>query len=322
MKYKKAHINIALLKYWGKRDQVLNIPNQTSISVTADIFYTLTNVTIDPALFEDVVLVDGVKLTGIPYVRVIQHLNKLRKYFNRNEFVKVTSQNHVFVKAGFASSASAFAALTAAYVAEIGAKPDEVELSRLARLGSGSAARSIHGGFVIWHKGHDHLSSYAESLPVDWPSLRLLFTFVSTDEKKISSRAGMQLSVEKAPSYKAFVEESDSLVSPLTHALIEKDLVKVGTMAERNAEFMRNVMLEAGLEYHTPKTQELIRRIKNIRSQERINVFYTFDAGPNLILLAEESDVNAIIKLLPDYKIEVSKVGGGISDEVSGKSSG
>lgn len=153
MNYKRANINIALLKYWGKRDQVINLPHQTSISVTADIFFTKTNVTIDKKLRKDKVFLDDKELTGLAYTRVVQHLNALRERFKQKSFCVVTSYNHVFIRAGYASSASAFAALTAAYVSAIGEKVDEKELSRLARLGSGSAARSIHGGFVVWHKG-------------------------------------------------------------------------------------------------------------------------------------------------------------------------
>lgn len=315
MSYKKANVNIALIKYWGKKNEELNIPFQSSVSVTTDLYYTLTNVEVDKSLKEDMIFLDGKKMSGLPYVRVVQHLNRLREYFGEKKFVKVTSENHVFIKAGFASSASAFAALTAAYVAAIDKKISDKELSQLARLGSGSAARSIHGGFVVWHKGDDHESSYAEPLNIEWPEFRMLFVLVETAPKRVSSRAGMKLSVEQAASYASFVENSEKMIPLMIEALKNKDLKTVGTIAEENAESMRNVMLEAGLEYHTPETQRLILKVKRIRSTVNIPVYYTFDAGPNLVLLTEEQYVDDVTALLmPKYEVVASQVGGAISD--------
>ena len=124
----------------------------------------------------------------------------------------------------------------------------------------------------------------------------------------------MQITVEKSKSYSIYVKESNDLVEPLIEALNAKDIEAVGHISERSAELMRNVMLEAGLEYHTPKTQKLIQTIRSIRSKHKIPVFYTFDAGPNLILFTLEQYVNDIIRLLPDVEIQVSGVGGGITN--------
>lgn len=186
-------------------------------------------------------------------------------------------------------------------------------MSKLARLGSGSATRSIHGGFVIWHRGNSHDTSYAEKLQVKWPEFRMLFTIIDPSVKKISSRVGMQITIEKAKSYADYVKQSNESVEPLITALKENDIDAVGRIAERAAELMRNVMLEAGLEYHTPKTQQLIQKVKAIRSKHKIPVYYTFDAGPNLILFTLDEYVNEVIRLLPEVKISVSGVGGGIT---------
>ncbi len=315
MKFKRANVNIALLKYWGKTDQKLKLPQQTSISVTADAFYTRTNVTLDPTLSKDKVFLDGKELTSLQYNRVIQHLNELRARFKRTEYCVVTSFNNVYLRAGFASSASSFAALTAAYLDAIGAKVTKKEMSRLARLGSGSATRSIHGGFVIWRKGFDHESSYAEQLKIKWPVFRLIFTIIDPSIKTISSQVGMQLCVEKAPSFSSFIAKCSELVAPMIEALEKKDLAAIGDLSEQSAELMRNVMLEAGVDYHTPKTQIMINRIHTLREQYNLPVYYTFDAGPNLILLTTAEHVDAILAHLDDVETVVSKVGGGISDE-------
>lgn len=317
MDFKRANVNIALLKYWGKADQNLNLPVQTSISVSADVFYTLTNVTLDPTLIKDKVILDGKELGGVQLSRVISHLNMLRDYFKRSEYCIVTSYNHVYIRAGFASSASAFAALTAAYVKAIGQDVSEEELSRLARLGSGSASRSIHGGFVVWHKGSDHKSSFAERLNIDWPAFRLLFVVVDASIKPVSSRLGMQLCADKSPSFATFAKESNALVAPMIDALEKRDLDGVGKLSEQSAEMMRNVMLEAGIEYHTPATQKLIHDVRTLRNKYNIPVYYTFDAGPNLILLTTEDHVAAIVDRLPSLQIIPSTIGGAISDEVA-----
>lgn len=317
MNFKKANVNIALLKYWGKIDQSINLPAQTSISVTASNFYTLTNITLDPSLTKDKVFLDGKELTSLQYSRVISHLDTLRAHFKRSEHCIVTSYNNVYIRAGFASSASSFAALTAAYVEAIGAKVTQKELSKLARLGSGSAARSIHGGFVIWHKGEDHDTSFAEKLPITWPELRMIFTIIDSGIKPLSSRVGMQLCVEKAKSFAQFAAQSNALVEPMISALTAKDIDEVGELSEQSAELMRNVMLEAGIEYHTPATQKLINTILSIREQHNIPVYYTFDAGPNLILLTTEAYVDKVLALLPNVKTEIGMVGGAISDEVA-----
>jgi diphosphomevalonate decarboxylase len=124
----------------------------------------------------------------------------------------------------------------------------------------------------------------------------------------------MQITIEKAPSYDIYVRQSNDLVAPMIDALMKHEIDTVGRIAERSAELMRNVMLEAGLEYHTPMTQKVIQSIRSIRSKHRIPVYYTFDAGPNLILLTLDKHVDQVMKLLPDVKIQVSGVGGGISD--------
>ena len=258
---------------------------------------------------------DGKELTSLQYNRVIQHLNELRRRFNRTEYCVVTSMNNVPLRAGFASSASAFAALTAAYLDAIGEKVSKKDMSRLARLGSGSATRSVHGGFVIWRKGFDHESSYAEQLKIKWPEFRLIFTVIDPSVKSISSQVGMQLCVEKSRSFPTYVTKCSEMVAPMIEALEKQDLKAIGEISERSAELMRNVMLEAGVDYHTPKTQVMINRIHTLRDKYNLPVYYTFDAGPNLILITTKDYVDEILPHLRDVETVVSKVGGGIIDE-------
>lgn len=312
MKFTKAYINIALLKYWGKADEKLHLPLQDSLSVTAKSFYTLTSVEIDTTLDKDLVSLNNNPLIGESYKRVVAHLDYLRKTFKRKEFVKVISFNNGLTKAGLASSASGFAALTKAYLNAINKKVTFKTLSTLARRGSGSAARSIHGGFVLWHKGSDHLSSFAERLPIKWPSLRLIFILISQEEKAISSREGMALALNHSITYPLFLKHSQESLNPMLKALKNHNLPIVGKLMEENALLMNKVMLESGLNYQNEKTFEIINLVKRLRNENNISVYYTFDAGANLILLIERQNVKNVLSYLKPMSVTVSKIGGRI----------
>lgn len=147
-----AYPNIALVKYWGKRDEELFLPVTGSLSMTLDIFPTTTSVRLidGPA---DVVEFNGVTATGAARVRIESFLDLVRAKANRDDRAMVVTANAGPTGAGLASSASGFAALATAAAAAYALDADPRALSRLARRGSGSASRSIFGGFVVWHAG-------------------------------------------------------------------------------------------------------------------------------------------------------------------------
>src|SRR5690625_59357 len=150
----KAHTNIALIKYWGKRNEELILPTNNSLSVTLDGFYTETTVSFDNELTEDIFILNDQRITGVAYERVTNYLDLIRKFANvTNAHAEVTSINKVPTAAGFASSASGFAALAAATTKALKLNVSNEQLSILTRQGSGSACRSIYGGFVEWEKG-------------------------------------------------------------------------------------------------------------------------------------------------------------------------
>lgn len=146
----RAHTNIALIKYWGKADPILRLPLMSSLSMTLDAFYTDTS--IEKTDGENAFYLNNVKQEGKAQERVFAYLEKLKEKFNCNDKLIVKSINHVPTSAGLASSSSAFAALAAAFCKLYDLDVDKTELSRLARIGSGSASRSIFGGFAIWQK--------------------------------------------------------------------------------------------------------------------------------------------------------------------------
>ncbi|MGB9669489.1 MAG: diphosphomevalonate decarboxylase, partial [Anaerolineales bacterium] len=164
-----AHPNIALIKYWGNQDEVLHIPSADSISMNLGSLITKTQVILDPDLNQDILILNNQLADHRVTHRVQQFLDYFRNHSEIKTYCRIISENNFPTAAGIASSASAFAALTlaAAKVFQLNLEP--IELSRVARLGSGSACRSIPAGFVYWHAGNDHSSSYADSFaPPDY----------------------------------------------------------------------------------------------------------------------------------------------------------
>lgn len=184
----KAHTNIALVKYWGKKDQELIIPQTDSLSLTLNEFYTTTTVSFDNHLTSDLVAIDQQTLSKQAAKKVIHVLDIVRQLSGIKAFARVESINHVPTAAGLASSASAFAALAGAASAAAGLNLSGRDLSRLARRGSGSATRSIYGGLVEWQKGTDDTSSFAQPIleNVDFP-IEMLAVLVDTKRKSFQS---------------------------------------------------------------------------------------------------------------------------------------
>ncbi|MEZ4637537.1 MAG: diphosphomevalonate decarboxylase [Caldilineaceae bacterium] len=185
--------NIAFIKYWGVADATINIPLNNSISMTLADAHTTTTVTwdVEGALAADEVTVDGERFSPQKAQRVVDHLDRLRALACVDYRAQVTSANNFPMASGIASSASGFAALTVAGCAALGLDLDPTRLSAIARRGSGSASRSLFGGFVEWEQGHDDVTSVARQLyPADHWDLRDLVAVVSVEEKKVSSAGG------------------------------------------------------------------------------------------------------------------------------------
>lgn len=291
-----AHPNIALVKYWGKRDEALILPHQSSFSVTlAPLSVTATVEFGRPA---DEIEINGAPAQGEERARVVRLLDEVRA--NRSLGGAYVSTRGDFPKAaGLASSAAAFAALAVAARSAAGLPEDARAASILARLGSGSASRSVHGGFCVWHRGEraDGTDSYAEQVfPADhWPSLRLLVALVAREEKKVKSRDGMRLTVETSPYYAAWVKDAEAEVPRAIELVRRRDLAGLGALAERNAWRMHATALAADppLCYLQPGTLAVIHALA--RARERgVPVWFTLDAGPNPVLLTDEAHVEAV----------------------------
>lgn len=314
----RAHTNIALLKYWGKADTTYMVPTTTSISLTLDEFYTDTTVTFDESLSEDIVTLNETTLTGNKANKVVRVLDLVREQAGISAFAHVSSTNHVPTAAGLASSASAFAALAGAALHAAGLQPSLTDISRLARRGSGSASRSVFGGFVKWERGTDDATSVAEPLneQIDWP-IQLITVILNDQPKAIDSRSGMQHAKDTSPFYMDWVNRTNSQTQNMIDALNAHDLDTIGTIAEANALEMHatNATAQPPFNYLTDRSWSVLSIVQQLR-ETGISVYATMDAGPNVKLISDPKDTDQILSALrawqPDVMTQVATPGPGI----------
>lgn len=296
----RANVNIALIKYWGKRDENLIIPYTSSLSLTLADWGTKTRVSFDEDLSEDCVSLDGVKLANDESNkvrnRIVSTLDLIRKRAGISTKARVDSHNSVPTAAGLASSASGFAALTAAGAYAAGLDLSARELSRLARRGSGSACRSIFGGLVVWHAGEDDESSYAE--PIDMPEnleLAMIAIVLNPGSKPISSREAMRRTVETSPTYMPWVNQSEKDFQNAICAIKNSDIEALGSIVESNFAGMHETMHNAvpAINYLTEESYKVLNIVKSLRS-EGLPAWATMDAGPNVKVLTVKSQAQKV----------------------------
>lgn len=279
-----APANIALCKYWGKRDTRLKLPHTDSLSVSLGTHGT--RMILRRADTDSLTL----NHTPIPpdsptHQRLFRFLDLLRA---PNHPLAVESHNTVPIAAGLASSASAFAAAVKATEALYGWTLPPRLRSILARLGSGSASRSVFEGFVQWHAGSapDGMDSYAEPLAPLWPDLRIAILTVSDAPKPVGSTEAMERTVHTAPLYNAWPRQVAHDLPLLRRAIDEHDFDTLGRVSEHNALSMHATMIASWppVLYWLPETTAHLHTLHRLR-REGLPVYATLDAGPNLKLL-------------------------------------
>ncbi len=279
-----AHPNIALVKYWGKRDVERNIPAVGSLSITLDGLTTTTTVRFDPEFEHDVFLLGGCEAPKMAQ-RVVGCLDRMRRRAGVSMHAVVESENDFPTAAGLASSASGFAALVIAADAALGAGFDRSELADLARQASGSAARSLFGGFVELRLTPDgpYPTETRQLLePRAWP-LRILVAVTDPGPKAVGSTEGMLMTELTSPYYRDWVESSPADLLEARSAVERRDFEALADVSELSCLKMHAVMLSArpGLVYWNGTTVECIRRVRELRA-DGVAVFFTVDAGPQV----------------------------------------
>lgn len=280
-----AFANFALIKYWGKRDAALNLPDVGSISITLDTLWTRTRVVLDPALEHDRFELDG-QLDAPGSSRVAALLDRMREIGGSRIRAQVASRNNFPTGAGLASSASGFAALVTAADRAYGLGLTPARRSELARIGSGSAARSIFGGYVEMHRGRlpDGSDSIAEPLAAanDWP-LEVVIAVSDRSRKSVGSTEGMQRTAQTSPFYAAWVANQPGDLAAARAAIAARDFDALADVSEASALAMHGLAMSArpGLLYFNSSTMECLHRVRQLRASG-VPVFFTVDAGPQV----------------------------------------
>lgn len=302
-----APTNIALVKYWGKRDTTLNLPMTGSLSIALPQLGAWTRVEQYDGSEDAVSLNDQPTAQDSAfYRRLVRFLDTVRP--TPDYRYHVATYSNIPIAAGLASSACGFAALVQALNAHHHWQLSERELSILARQGSGSACRSLWHGFVEWHRGerNDGQDSFAEPLPIDWPEVKVGLMMVSSATKPISSRDAMQITTQTSCLYQDWpARVADDLVS-VKQALANKDFTLLGQTAEDNAIAMHATMLDSHpvIEYSTAQTYALRQRIQTGREQHGLPMYFTQDAGPNIKLLYHAAAESNIRDYLASIQVE------------------
>jgi len=295
----KAPSNIAFIKYWGKADPKLRLPLSSSISMNLSNIYTITTVEFSKDLKEDKVEMDGGMIRQEEMTRVTKHLDRVRILAGIKLKARVKTKNNFPKGTGVASSASGFAALSLAASRAAGIKLSKRKLSVLARLGSGSACRSIPDGLVEWQKGIDSNSSYSYSLyPPKYWSLVDIVVMVDTKEKKVSSTEGHELAKE-SPFFTARVNGLRQKLKAIKKTMKNKNFEKFGEILEEETLNMHAVMMTSipPLLYWQGKTIEIMQAIRNWR-QEGLKSYFTIDAGPTVHIICLKKDVSSVKRKL------------------------
>lgn len=280
-----AHPNIALVKYWGKAEATRNLPAVGSLSLTLDTLSTVTRVRLDDTLREDRFHLDGGENEAARR-RVVRALDLFREALGAPFRADVESRNTFPTAAGLASSASGFAALVVAVDAAAGTGLDRTALAELARRCSGSAPRSLYGGFVVLELA-DATSGEAPRLsqlapPAAWP-LEVVIAVTTRNAKEVGSSAGMERSAATSPFYPVWVESSGGDLAAARRAVELRDFQALAEVSEHNCLKMHAVMTSSRppLLYWNATTLACVQRVRELRSAG-VGVFFTIDAGPQV----------------------------------------
>ncbi len=283
--------NIALSKYWGKRDLKKNLPTNASLSATLDLYGTTTEVIFQDTLKYDQIILNGNEVTEQEHPKIIKILNLIREKSNRKIYARVETENNFPTAAGLASSASGISALVAASVRALSLDLTIGQISELCRLGSGSACRSLFSGFVEWNRGElsDGSDSIAHSIAsVDhWP-FEVIIAVTKSEKKSVLSTDAMEHSRKTSPYFESWVENAHKQERQIKEALLKKDFEHLALLTESNCLRMHSVAMSAQppIIYWNGQTQDIIHLVQDLR-KTGVPVFYTIDAGPNVVIFLD-----------------------------------
>ena len=286
-----AHPNFALVKYWGKKDSKQNRPAMSSISITVDSMQSKTKIFKNTLSKCHRLFLNGREETDLS--RIYPSLFYLSEISKSDDYLVIRSENNFPTSSGLASSASGIASFVTAYDAHYKMNLDTSDRIEACMLGSGSAPRSLIGGFVLM----DHSNNYncTQILQKDDWSVDVLICIASRETKKISSREGMEISKRTSPLYQDWLDTNEKHISLALDAIKEKNMSRLEKVTEENCNFMHEVMKTSkpSIIYMNDVTHSCIAEIENLRASGH-KLFYTIDAGPQIKIICDPKSANTI----------------------------
>ena len=286
-----AHPNFALVKYWGKEDSSQNRPAMSSISVTVDSMYSKTKISKNAQSKRHQLFINGVEESDLS--KILPPLAYLSEFSKSDDYLIIQSQNNFPTSSGLASSASGVASFVTAYESHYNLNLEFDYKVESCLLGSGSAPRSLIGGFVLMDHKNDYICKQILEKS-DWP-LDVLICVVSKEQKKISSREGMEISKKTSPIYQEWLDMNHKHITLALDAIKKKDMVELEKVTEKNCKMMHEVMKTStpSISYMTDVTHSCIEEIDNLRSLGH-KLFYTIDAGPQVKIICDPKSTEII----------------------------
>ena len=301
----KSPSNIAFIKYWGKADPKTRIPQNNSISMTLSDLYSICTVDFDRKYKKDEIEFLKEKIVQPEEIKRIKAvLDRVRRLAKTDLKARVVTMNNFPKATGIASSASGLSAVTLAAAKSIGLDLSKMELSRLARLASGTASRSISDGFVEWEKGTNKNNSYARQIfPPDWWDLRDVVAIVTSKMKKIKSTEGHALA-DTSPFQKIRIAGMDQKIKIIKKAIKDRNFSTFGHIVEAECLSMHAVCLTSRppILYWNPVTVEIMRKIRLWRANKEMEAFFTIDAGPTVHIICEGKNSRKLVNKLKGIK--------------------
>lgn len=292
----QAPVNIALIKYWGKEDEVNVVPYTGSLSLSVSELYTRTTITRAHSF--------SFTLNGRRAIK--SDAEKIKKFLlhfaqeHELEEVAITSINTGPTASGVASSASGFAALAKAANVFFETNYDDQTLANITRLGSGSACRSLFSGLVVWEK-----TGEVYSIREDGFDFVMVFALLSHSQKSISSKQAMKNTVATSPYYSTWVSKTTQDLVAMKHAIHVEDVKMIGELTQSSALAMHASMLAAipPTLYLTFQSLEIIQAIIQLQ-QEGVYAYPTMDAGMHVKVLTNRASLDRVLTTLKHYKVK------------------
>lgn len=299
----KAPSNIAFVKYWGRKDEQLRLPENGSISMNLSGLQTTTTVEFSDKFEQDEIIFNGIK-EDLENNRAIKHLDRIRKIAGIQTKAKVKTSNNFPTGTGLSSSASGFAALTVAASNAAGLNLSEKELSILARQGSGSACRSIPDGFVQWLDGDSSETSYAVSIfSPDYFDIADVVAVVSTDKKFLATSEG-QKSARTSPFFEYRLKNIKNKINRVKKAIEDKNFSEFGDLIEKETLEFHSILFTSDppLFYWTPETVKVMKFVQGLR-REGLECYFTINTGQDVHVICKKEDAEEVseeLKKLPE----------------------